>query len=132
MDTAPEIDLIAPLGGAEGPYCPVETTIHVIGGRWKPLILFYLGSGPQRFNGLRRLIPQVTQRMLTQHLRELEADGVISRTVHAVVPPHVEYALTPLGESLTPILTEMAAWGAAYEARAQQAGRTRSGLDGPV
>lgn len=132
MDTATAIDLIEPVVGEEGPHCPVETTIKVIGGRWKPLILFYLSKGPQRFNGLRRIIPQVTQRMLTQHLRELEADGVISRTVHAVVPPHVEYALTSLGESLTPILTEMSSWGAAYEARARQAGWTRSAPDGSV
>lgn len=92
-------------------YCPVETTLRVIGGKWKSMILFHLQSGPARFNVLRRLIPGVTQRMLTQHLRELEADGVVSRTVLQVVPPHVEYAITPLGETLGPILDAMAAWG---------------------
>jgi DNA-binding HxlR family transcriptional regulator len=94
-------------------FCPVEITLGVIGGRWKALILYNLQQGPARFNVLRRLIPGVTQRMLTQHLRELEADGLISRMVHAVVPPHVEYALTDSGRSLTPILDSMAAWGMA-------------------
>lgn len=104
-------------------HCPVETTIGVIGGRWKALILFHLGEGPARFNVLRRLIPGVTQRMLTAHLRELEADGVVSRTVFQVVPPHVEYALTPLGLTLTPILDAMAAWGSDLEARRPGSGQ---------
>jgi DNA-binding HxlR family transcriptional regulator len=91
--------------------CPVERTLAVIGGRWKPLILFHLRDGKRRFNELRRLMPGVTQRMLTQHLRELEADGVIARTIHPVVPPHVDYAFTPLGQTLLPILDAMAAWG---------------------
>lgn len=105
--------------GTAGPvdpnHCPVETTIQVIGGRWKALILFHLGQGPARFNALRRLIPGVTQRMLTAHLRELEADGVITRKVFEVVPPHVEYALSPLGETLLPLLDAMALWGAGLE-----------------
>jgi len=92
-------------------HCPVSTTLDVLGGRWKPLILFHLGQGPARFNVLRRLIPGVTQRMLTAHLRELESDGVIARKVLAIVPPHVEYSLTALGESLAPILNAMADWG---------------------
>lgn len=94
-------------------YCPVETTLRVIGGRWKPLILFHLRPGPRRFNELRRLMPSVTQRMLTQHLRELEADGVIFRTIHAVIPPRVDYAFTECGRTLLPILDAMAAWGEA-------------------
>jgi DNA-binding HxlR family transcriptional regulator len=104
----------APLSSATGldpSWCPVEVTLGVIGGKWKALIVYNLRQGPARFNVLRRLIPDVTQRMLTQHLRELEADGLISRTVHAVVPPHVEYALTTLGHTLTPVLDAMAAWG---------------------
>lgn len=92
--------------------CPVEATLRAMGGRWKPLILYHLRSRPVRFNGLRRLIPGVTQRMLTQHLRELERDGIVSRTVREVVPPHVEYALTERGRTLTPVLDAMAAWGA--------------------
>lgn len=94
--------------------CPVDRTLRVIGGRWKPVILYRLRAGPCRFNALRRLIPGVTQRMLTQHLRELEADGIVSRTIHAVVPPRVEYALTPVGESLMPVMQAMAVWGAAH------------------
>jgi DNA-binding HxlR family transcriptional regulator len=91
--------------------CPVEITLGVIGGKWKAMILFHLQQGPARFNVLRRLIPGVTQRMLTQHLRELEADGIVTRTVLQVVPPHVEYAISPLGETLGPILDAMAQWG---------------------
>lgn len=98
-------------------HCPVSTTLDVLGGRWKPLILFHLAQGPARFNVLRRLIPGVTQRMLTAHLRELEADGVVRRRVFDVVPPHVEYSLTPLGFSLSPILDAMAQWGLEHEAR---------------
>jgi DNA-binding HxlR family transcriptional regulator len=97
--------------------CPVERTLSVIGGRWKLLILFHLRDGKRRFNELRRLMPGVTQRMLTQHLRELEADGVISRTIHPVVPPHVDCAFTPLGRPLLPILDAMTAWGDRDEVR---------------
>lgn len=93
--------------------CPVERTLQVIGGRWKVLILYHLRSGPKRFNALRREIPAVTQRMLTQHLRELESDGVITRKVFVVVPPHVEYALSDLGLGLMPTMDAMADWGAA-------------------
>lgn len=93
--------------------CPVEITLGVIGGKWKAMILYHLQQGPARFNVLRRLIPGVTQRMLTQHLRELEADGIVTRTVLQVVPPHVEYAISPLGETLGPILDAMAHWGLA-------------------
>lgn len=95
--------------------CPVETTLKVIGGKWKALILFHLRSGPKRFNQLRRLIPSVTQRMMTTHLRELERDGIIHRQVFDVVPPHVEYSLTELGWTITPILEAMAHWGKRYE-----------------
>jgi DNA-binding HxlR family transcriptional regulator len=97
--------------GSEIETCPVERTLAVIGGRWNPLILFHLRGGKRRFNELRRLMPGVTQRMLTQHLRELEANGVISRTIHPIVPPHVDYSFTALGLTLLPILDAMAAWG---------------------
>lgn len=114
--------------GVHGPgardYCPVETTIAVIGARWKPLILFHLLDGPQRFNALCRLIPSATRRMLTQHLRELEADGIIHREVREKVPPHVEYYFTDKGRSLLPILDAMADWGANNEVpRSRQAAR---------
>lgn len=110
--------------------CPVERTLSVIGGRWKPLILFHLRGGGQRFNALRRRIPSVTQRMLTQHLRELETDGIVSRTVHPVVPPRVDYALTPLGRTLLPILDSMAAWGG--EQLVDGSGRRRKAAADPV
>jgi DNA-binding HxlR family transcriptional regulator len=98
-------------------YCPVKLTTDVIGGKWKPLILFYLESGTKRFGELRKLIPGMTKKMLTQHLRDLERDEVIRRKVYAVVPPKVEYSLTKHGESLKPILKLMSAWGARHRKR---------------
>jgi DNA-binding HxlR family transcriptional regulator len=101
----------------EGFYCPVKLTTDVIGGKWKPLILFYLEGGTKRFGELRKLIPGMTKKMLTQHLRDLERDEVIRRKVYAVVPPKVEYSLTKHGESLKPILKLMSAWGAKHRKR---------------
>lgn len=98
-------------------YCPVKLTTDVIGGKWKPLILFYLEGGTKRFGELRKLIPGMTKKMLTQHLRDLERDEVIRRKVYAVVPPKVEYSLTKHGESLKPILQLMSAWGAKHRRR---------------
>ena len=96
--------------------CPVEVTLSAIGGKWKALILHHVIAKPRRFNELRRLMPAVTQRMLTQHLRELEADGILHREVRAQVPPHVEYSLTTRGRTLVPILDAMAQWGQANSA----------------
>jgi DNA-binding HxlR family transcriptional regulator len=94
--------------------CPVDATLHLIGGKYKSLILWHLISGTLRHGELQRLIPQATPKMLTQQLRELERDNLISRTVYPVVPPKVEYALTDFGLSLKPILLAMYDWGAAY------------------
>jgi len=98
-------------------HCPVAVTLGIIGGKWKPLILYYLLQGTQRFNALKRRLPQVTQQMLTLQLRELERDGIVHRQVYAEVPPKVEYSLTELGRSLEPILLAMLAWGEAYQQR---------------
>ena len=91
--------------------CPVERTLEVIGGRWKVLILRELVVGVKRFGQLHRALHGITQKMLTQQLRELEADGILHREVYLQVPPKVEYSLTPLGESLKPILEAMHEWG---------------------
>jgi DNA-binding HxlR family transcriptional regulator len=94
--------------------CAVELTISLIGGKWKAVILWNLAEGTLRFNELLRRFPDLTQKMLTHQLRELEADGLIHREVFAQVPPKVEYSLTERGRSLMPILKEMQTWGAGY------------------
>lgn len=91
--------------------CPVSTTIHLIGGKYKALILWHLTEQILRFNELRKLVPEATPKMLTQQLRELEADELIVRTVYPVVPPKVEYSLTDKGKTLSPILKSMYEWG---------------------
>lgn len=94
------------------PGCPVESTLCYLDGKWKGVILYHLlNEGTLRFNALRRHIPSVTQRMLTKQLRELEDAGMISRTVFPVVPPRVDYSLTPLGKSLEPVIAALKSWG---------------------
>lgn len=103
------------------PLCPVTTTLEVIGGKWKPAILWELRQHQvRRFGALKRALPNITQKMLTQQLRELEADDIIHRKVYAEVPPRVEYTLTDYGQSLTPILHEMAYWGAKHQGTSQK------------
>jgi len=97
--------------------CAVKLTAEVIGGKWKPLILFYLEDKTRRFSELKRLIPSTTKKMLTKHLRELERDGIVRRNVFPQVPPRVEYSLTRHGESLRPILVLMSTWGKRHRAR---------------
>lgn len=91
--------------------CPVEATLTVIGGRWKVLILRELMTGPKRFGQLHRALAGITQKMLTQQLREMERNGILTRTVYPQIPPRVEYALTDLGKSLRPVLAAMHRWG---------------------
>ena len=93
---------------------PVELALEVIGGKWKMPILWRLNQRVWRYNELRRELKQISHKMLTQQLRELEAHGLITRTVHPVVPPRVDYALTPLGKSAVPIIDELRTWGSAY------------------
>lgn len=97
--------------------CPIETVINVLGGKWKPVIYWHLIESTKRFSDLEKLIPAVSQKMLTQHLRDLEREGVIERTIHPVVPPKVEYALSDYGKTLIPVLEVMCAWGENHNER---------------
>ena len=94
--------------------CPVETTLELIGGKYKSLILLHLSNGKLRFSELRSRITKATPKMLTQQLRELETQNLIHREVYPVIPPKVEYSLTETGKSLLPILVAMRDWGAGY------------------
>lgn len=99
--------------------CPVKATMDIIGGKWKPIILYYLKEKTQRYGELQRLIPHITKKMLTQQLRELERDQIILRRVYHQVPPKVEYSLSKYGMTLQPALQLMADWGTAHLARTQ-------------
>lgn len=99
--------------------CPVEATLEVIGGKWKGVIMYHLLERPYRFGELKRLMPTITQQMLTKQLRELEADGLVHREAFPEVPPRVEYSVTEVGESLREIVMLMRDWG-----------RNRFGLSG--
>jgi len=97
-------------------FCSVELALQVIGGKWKPIILWHLRDGDRRrFGELKRHMPNVTQKMLTQQLRELESDGLIDRQVYAQIPPKVEYSLTELGHSVLPVLDQLSQWGTLFE-----------------
>ncbi len=99
-------------------FCTVELTLNIIGGKWKPIILYHLGNeGTKRFGELRQMMPNITQKMLTQQLRELERDGLVHRRVYAEVPPKVEYSLTEFGQSIIPIIRTLGQWGQSYEAK---------------
>ncbi len=91
--------------------CPVTFTMSMIGGKWKPIILYLITKGANRFGILQRGIVGISKQMLTKQLRELEADGILSRKIFAEIPPRVEYSLTELGHSLLPIIASMRAWG---------------------
>ncbi len=100
--------------------CPVEAALDVIGGKWKGVILYHLLDGEKRFGELRRLLPDVTQRMLTLQLRELEEDEVIHREIYKQIPPKVEYSLTEFGRSLEPTIALMCRWGEQYLSRLEE------------
>lgn len=100
----------------ELPACPVETTLTLIGDKWKVLILRDLMSGTKRFGELKKSVGSVSQKVLTAQLRDMEASGLVSRKVYAEVPPRVEYSLTALGQSLKPILDALSSWGEDYKA----------------
>ena len=99
----------------EMPACPVATTVALIGSKWKLLIMRNLLSRPWRFNELRKDLDGISQKVLTDSLRSMEDDGIITRTVYPEVPPRVEYALSELGESMRPIIGSMEAWGLGYQ-----------------
>ena len=99
----------------ELPECPVATTVQLIGNKWKLLILRNLMARPWRFNEMLKSIPGLSQKVLTENLRALENDGIITRTVFPEVPPRVEYALSELGNSMRPILDAMQVWGVSYQ-----------------
>ena len=100
--------------------CPVVTTLQLIGNKWKILILRNLMVRPWRFNEMLRSIPGISQKVLTDNLRALESDGIITRTVFPEVPPRVEYALSGLGESMRPIIKAMETWGTGYQQRVRE------------
>lgn len=97
--------------------CPVTATLSLIGGKWKPVILYYLASGTRRFGEIAARIPTISRKVLTEQLKELERDGFILRVQYKEIPPRVEYSVTDLGKSLTPIFDEMAAWAQAHAAQ---------------
>lgn len=105
--------------------CPAEFTLAMIGGRWKIPIIFHLLAGRRRFSELARALAGVTQKMLTQQLREMERNGLVSRKIYPQVPPKVEYSLTELGASLKPVVEAMCSWGEAHGVRRElaEAGR---------
>ena len=99
----------------ELPACPVATTVQIIGSKWKLLIMRNLLQRPWRFNELKKGLEGISQKVLTDSLRSMEADGIITRTVYPEVPPRVEYALSDLGESMRPIMDAMEIWGTEYK-----------------
>jgi DNA-binding HxlR family transcriptional regulator len=107
--------------------CGLEAALLVVGGKWKPLILFHLGDGKRRFGELRRRVSGVSEKMLIQQLRELQADGVIDRTDFKEIPPRVEYALTPLGRTLAKALLPLCDWGSAHSSAIEAIRLRRTG-----
>ena len=111
------MDQLAQTERKELPACPVATTVQMIGSKWKLLIMRNLLARPWRFNELKKDLEGISQKVLTDSLRSMEADGIITRTVYPEVPPRVEYALSELGESMRPIMDAMEIWGTEYKKR---------------
>jgi DNA-binding HxlR family transcriptional regulator len=107
--------------------CIMELTLTLIGGKWKSLILWHLGNRTLRFSELNKVLPRITQKMLTQQLRELEADGLIRRVVYPQIPPKVEYSLTEQGKGILPVLRLMCDWGTQYYHSLQKEGSAKTG-----
>ncbi|MBI5092121.1 MAG: helix-turn-helix transcriptional regulator [Candidatus Hydrogenedentes bacterium] len=104
---------------------PIEAAITVLNGKWKLLILWHLKGGVHRFGEVRKLIPRITQKMLAQDLRDLEADGLVQRKIYPVIPPKVEYTLTPHGETILPALDVLAQWGRTHLKRGPAVGKSK-------
>jgi DNA-binding HxlR family transcriptional regulator len=101
--------------------CPIRPALKVIGGKWKPVILYHLMNGEKRHGELRRLVPGASQKVLTQHLRELESDGILARRTYPGTVPKVGYQLTPLGETLKPVMQALCLWGKSFKDQAAAA-----------
>jgi DNA-binding HxlR family transcriptional regulator len=101
--------------------CPFSISMNIMSGKWKMTILWHLSKGTVRFNEMQRLLPRITQKTLTQQLRELESDGLVKRNIYAEVPPRVEYCLTELGESIRPVLDCLCRWGKQYRENFKEA-----------
>jgi DNA-binding HxlR family transcriptional regulator len=110
--------------------CGLEAALVVVGGKWKPLILFHLGPGKRRFGELRRLVSGVSEKMLIQQLREMQGDGIVERVDFKEIPPKVEYALTPLGRSLAEALAPLCNWGSAHLTAIEAISRRRATAGG--
>lgn len=115
-----KMEPLAPNGDVQS--CPVTFSLSVIGGKWKPVILYCIANGVDRFGAMQRAVPGITKQMLTKQLRDLEAHGIISRHVHPEVPPRVDYALTKVGRSVLPIIKQLEIWGRANMTARKSAG----------
>ncbi len=112
--------------GGEQTACPAETAISLLGSKWKLLILRELFKGTRRFGELSRAVPDISQKMLTQQLRQMEGDGLVGRKIYPEVPPRVEYSLTGIGMSLQPVLDAMHKWGTKYMMQNSKAGGAKA------
>jgi DNA-binding HxlR family transcriptional regulator len=112
--------------------CPVTTALSVIGGKWKVIILWHLQGKVRRFGELQKAITGISQKMLTQELRDLEESGLVRRKIYPVVPPKVEYSLTEFGKTLTPVMEQLCAWGKAFERHTAEAATLTEALTRPM